>query len=217
MIIETFIDVIPFLLIFFTATFTFSLLFYITTSSDNLAQTFVDTYKLNFNDFSGILAKDWENGQFNAVFWVIFFIASIMNPIVLLNMLIAIMSDTYDRVQEDQVVADCKEMAGMMIQAEAMLFWRRRLGKRSYLQRCDYVRHLTSETSEWMGKIRAIKKSIARLNLKVKGSERKIYTIQNKLMIKIKELKGINENVSKKITDLEGVNNSNKSSSSFIY
>ncbi|OMJ65815.1 hypothetical protein SteCoe_37577 [Stentor coeruleus] len=217
MIIETFIDVIPFLLIFFTATFTFTLLFYITKSSDSLAQTFVDTYKLNFNDFSGILDENWERGNLSAIFWAIFFIASIINPIVLLNMLIAIMSDTYDRVQEDQVVADCKEMAVMMMQAEAMLFWRRGYGKRSYLQRCDYVRHLTSETTEWMGKIRAIKKSIARLNLKVRGNEKKIYTIQKKIMIKIKELKGINEHMSKKITDLEGVNNSNKSSNSFIY
>jgi hypothetical protein len=40
--------------------------------------------------------------------------------------------------------------------------------------------------------------------------------MQNKVLIKIKELKGINESISKKITDMEGTNNSNKSSSSFI-
>jgi sigma54-dependent transcription regulator len=176
----------------------------------------VNAYKLNFNDFSGFLSDNWSTQDLNAIFWVIFFISSIMNPIVLLNMLIAIMSDTYDRVQEDQVVADCKEMAGLIMQAEGMIFWRRKMSKKGYLQRCDYVRHLTSETTEWMGKIRAIKKSIARLNLKSRSNDRKINQMQNKVLIKIKELKGINESISKKITDMEGTNNSNKSSSSFI-
>jgi hypothetical protein len=148
MIIETFGDIVPFLLIFFTATFTFALLFFITTQSDSLAVTFVNAYKLNFNDFSGFLSDNWSTQDLNAIFWVIFFISSIMNPIVLLNMLIAIMSDTYDRVQEDQVVADCKEMAGLIMQAEGMIFWRRKMSKKGYLQRCDYVRHLTSETTE---------------------------------------------------------------------
>ncbi|OMJ79063.1 hypothetical protein SteCoe_21010 [Stentor coeruleus] len=216
MIIETFSDIVPFLLIFFTATFTFSLLFFITNQSDNLALTFVYTYKLNFNDFSGFLSDDWSTQNFNTMFWVIFFISSILNSIVLLNMLIAIMSDTYDRVQEDQVVADCKEMAGLIMQAEGMIFWRRKISKKGYLQRCDYVRHLTSETTEWMGKIRAIKKSITRLNLKSRSNDKKINQMQNKILIKIKELKGINESISKKITDMEGTTNSNKSSSSFI-
>lgn len=214
MIIETFTDIIPFLLIFFTATFTFALLFYITTGSASFAETFIFAYQLNFNEFSGFL-----DGYFyskSVIFWCIFFISSIMNPIILLNLLIAIMSDTYDRVQEDQVVADCKEMAGLIMQAEGMLFWRRKLSKQGYLQRCDYTKNLLTDSQEWMGKIRAIKKSISRLQVKVRNNDRKLEKMQSRVVFKIREMKGINEQISKRIGELEGSSGSNKSTSSFM-
>ena len=215
MIIETFLDIVPFLLIFFTATFTFALLFHIETGSSNFSDTFVLAYQLNFNEFSGFL-KDGYSTDYSAMFWFIFFISSIMNPIILLNLLIAIMSDTYDRVQEDQVVADCKEMAGLILQAEGMMFWKRKLRKKGHLQRCDYVRHLSSESTEWMGKIRAIKKSISRLQIKVRNNDKKLEKMQSKIVFKIKEMRIINEQMGKKIADLEGHELSDKSSSSFL-
>lgn len=215
MITETFIDIIPFLLIFFSSTFTFSLLFYIITKSDNFSETFVHTYQLNFNDFSGFMPGGYSE-SLSPIFWIVFFLSSIMNPIILLNMLIAIMSDTYDRVQDDQVVADCKEMAELIIQAEGMLFWKRNFNKKSFIQRCDYVRHLRTENAEWMGKIRAIKKSISRLQIKAKGNDRKLERMNGKINVKIKELKGINEQISKKVSDMEGTNTSVRSNGSFI-
>lgn len=214
MITETFLDIVPFLLIFFSSTFTFSLLFYIITKSENFSETFVYAYQLNFNDFSGFMPNGYSE-DLTEIFWIVFFLASIMNPIILLNMLIAIMSDTYDRVQDDQVVADCKEMAELIIQAEGMLFWKRTLNKKCFIQRCDYVRHLRSENTEWMGKIRAIKKSISRLQIKAKGNDRKLDRMNGKVNIKIKELKNINEQISKKLTEMEGTNTSVRSNGSF--
>jgi WD40 repeat protein len=215
MISETFLDIIPFLLIFFSSTVTFALLFYISTDSDHFSSTFVYSYQLNFNDFSGLMPSGYSE-NFSLTFWTIFFLASIMNPIILLNMLIAIMSDTYDRVQEDQIVADCKEMAGMIMQVESMMFWRRHLNKTSFIQRCDYVRDLRSGDNEWVGKIRAIKKSISRLQVKVKGNDRKLERMQGKIGMKIKEIKSINEQIAKKISELEGVNQGPGSVNSFV-
>ena len=215
MIIETFVDIVPFLLIFFTATLTFALLFFIATKSESFSETFVMAYQLNFNDFSGFLTDGYAEGL-SSIFWCVFFISSIMNPIILLNLLIAIMSDTYDRVQEDQVVADCKEMAGLIIQAEGMLFWRRKLVNQAYLQRCDYTRNLLNDSAEWMGKIRAIKKSITRLQVKSRNNDKKLDKMQSRVLFKIKEIKGINEQIAKRITEMEGTSSDNKSSSSFI-
>jgi len=40
----------------------------------------------------------------------------------MLNLLIAIMGDTYDRVQSNQTVADCKELAKIILETEALMF-----------------------------------------------------------------------------------------------
>lgn len=215
MITETFADIVPFLLIFFSSTITFALLFYVVEKSDNFSNTFVIAYRLNFNDFSGIMPNGYSD-DLSLTFWIIFFLASIMNPIILLNMLIAIMSDTYDRVQEDQVVADCKEMAGMIMQVESMMFWRRNFNRKSYIHRCDYVRDLRSGDNEWVGKIRAIKKSISRLQIKVKGNDRKLERMQGKVSMKIKEIRSINDQMAKTISELEGSGGSVRSANSFI-
>ena len=42
--------------------------------------------------------------------WVVFVCATLVNTIMMLNMLIAIMNDTYDRVQDGIEVADKVEL-----------------------------------------------------------------------------------------------------------
>eukprot|EP00358_Blepharisma_japonicum_P002235 CAMPEP_0202945372 /NCGR_PEP_ID=MMETSP1395-20130829/6386_1 /ASSEMBLY_ACC=CAM_ASM_000871 /TAXON_ID=5961 /ORGANISM="Blepharisma japonicum, Strain Stock R1072" /LENGTH=124 /DNA_ID=CAMNT_0049645321 /DNA_START=1173 /DNA_END=1544 /DNA_ORIENTATION=+ len=46
------------------------------------------------------------------------------------------MGETYGRVQEDMVVADIQSMVAMIIEYEAILFWRRNSGTPMHLQLC---------------------------------------------------------------------------------
>ena len=52
-------------------------------------------------------------------------IGSIFMPLVMLNLLIAIMSDTYERVSNSMIEADGKELNSLIIEQEKMLYWRR--------------------------------------------------------------------------------------------
>lgn len=76
-----------------------------------LKQEFIDVY------------AGFEPGEYLLNAWIIFIGKAILIPIVMLNMLIAIMQDTFDRVMMTQVAADYKEKAGLILDIEQMLFW----------------------------------------------------------------------------------------------
>ena len=48
--------------------------------------------------------------------WILFIISSCLMPLIMLNMLIAIMSDTYSRVMNDIVPSDYYELNKMIIE-----------------------------------------------------------------------------------------------------
>ena len=50
---------------------------------------------------------------------------SVINIIVLLNLLISLIGDIYDKVQENQMPNDALERLDMMRELEYMMFWNR--------------------------------------------------------------------------------------------
>ncbi len=63
-------------------------------------------FKLVFGDFMV--------ETYNPIQVFIFVLASLFGPLIMLNTVIAIMSDTYDRVKEDQTQRDLQELAGLV-------------------------------------------------------------------------------------------------------
>jgi len=49
---------------------------------------------------------------------MIFIIFSFFVPILLMNMIIAIMSDSYERVMANAIPADCRQLASMLVELE---------------------------------------------------------------------------------------------------
>ena len=75
-------------------------------------------------------------------------------PLIMLNMLIAIMSDTYERVTSCGVESDGKELNSLILEQESLMFWARDQGIVDYL-------HWAVETfgegeGKWAGRINAI-------------------------------------------------------------
>jgi hypothetical protein len=54
-------------------------------------------------------------------------------PLIMLNLLIAIMSDTYERVTTGMVEADGKELNALIIEQETTMFWNLNVDQRSHL------------------------------------------------------------------------------------
>lgn len=99
-------------------------------------------YRLMFGDFD--LQDDISNSG-----WILFVLSSCLMALVMLNMLIAIMSDTYARVMGDIVPSDYSELNSMILEQEYMLFWKRDSGTPKYLHFVEYLEN--TEAGEWEG------------------------------------------------------------------
>lgn len=61
---------------------------------------------------------DFVVDDYSAAHWILFIISSTLLPLIMLNMLIAIMSDTYGRVMGEVVPSDFFELAKMILELE---------------------------------------------------------------------------------------------------
>ena len=60
----------------------------------------IDSYRLAVGDFE--VAENFvDNSDFMWLFWLIFFIGTMMSLLIILNMVIAMMSETFTRVKSD--------------------------------------------------------------------------------------------------------------------
>ena len=73
------------------------------------------------------------------------------------------MGDTYGRVKEEKEIADLKELTQMVIEGEYLMFWKRKHGKRTYMQICA-VEEVTSESSTQIQRIGKLKKRLKGIN-----------------------------------------------------
>jgi hypothetical protein len=68
-----------------------------------------DTFKTSWQISYRLAYGDFEEEHDSVPERILFFFATIALPLIMLNLLIAIMGDIYDRVQENQIVEDIRE------------------------------------------------------------------------------------------------------------
>ena len=73
---------------------------------------FTDALKHNY----GLMYGDFSTDDYKTGGWILFIIASTLMTLIMLNMLIAIMSDTYARVMGEIVPSDYKELNNMILE-----------------------------------------------------------------------------------------------------
>lgn len=127
------------------------------------------TYRLTFSDFS---ISEFVAGQY--AFMVV---VTIILTLILFNMLVAIMTDSFEKVQETAVISESQELLRLITQAVAVKrLLRKRLcpgrmrkyllipksEKRSFLFVAEEagVDEAADDNSEWEGRIQVIKKTI---------------------------------------------------------
>lgn len=73
----------------------------------------------------------------------IFVIESFLMTIILLNLIIALMSDTYEEVMTNIVQLDGRQLNTIIIQCENFLFFNRNRGKPQFLFKCEYSQEVS--------------------------------------------------------------------------
>ena len=126
-------------------------------------------YRLDFGDFN--------LDNYSALDLAIFILAVLVVPLVFLNMLIAIMGDTFDRVKEESGRRDFQEIAGLIYRYEIIAYslckWRKLKSIWKYIFVSEDVKHSGEEAIDvWQGRIRGIKMEIEKV-LKKQEEERR--------------------------------------------
>lgn len=171
LIFEVVYDIFPFLTILFYSTIAFSLVFgRLLYENDTFFNYIKMSWEINVGGF--------DSSGYNGYMYIAFFLHTIVNPIILLNLLISIMGNTFNRVNSHLIVADGKELAGMILEGELIYFWKRNNKDRRYLHVCaeQNVHQNHDETTEILERIKK------KVTLMVKN--------QNKVLEKIDTLTG---------------------------
>ena len=111
LIIETTKDMIYFLIILMLGVTAIGHWFYVFAYKENtneitgeyFYEAFLTAYKFSFGDFTATynFLPNFENNQeYVIIMWLMWFLTTILITVILLNLLIAIMSDTYDKITE---------------------------------------------------------------------------------------------------------------------
>lgn len=136
-------------------------------------------YELNF----GVFLNDEE---FNLQY-LYFVLGSLLNIIVMLNLLIAILGDTFDKYQIIAPELDYIEKLGVIFEVESILSvwtWKKTQG---FMQICDFEEK-DNTSNEWEGKIRKIEVSIEKFSHEIKTRLDSIDQSQENLNAKLDKL-----------------------------
>ena len=102
----------------------------------------------------------WDTANFTTLEWTYFFIFTILIPLVFFNLLIAIVSDTFDRVWQNKGASDYKELASLILEVENLLIFKRKVKERGFLHVVRYKSAEFLAEDSWDGKINALKKDV---------------------------------------------------------
>ena len=123
MIEEVIKDIRGFLLILVYFVTAYCSVFGTTTNSD-----FSNTFKLSYD----LLLGDFSSSELNDTQWFVFVIGSILNLIIMLNLLISIISDSFDRIKVEQTESETRVRLGLVLEIENTMFWNRDKGEPTF-------------------------------------------------------------------------------------
>jgi hypothetical protein len=125
------------------------------------------SYRLSYGDF--------EEEHPNHPERIIFFIATLFLPLIMLNLLIAIMGEIHDRSLEKFTVSDQLERLELINEISHLIFWKPK-SVYKYIHVCKATQLSEMEDSDaWEGKIRALKSEL--------------YALEGRLTTKITDLR----------------------------
>lgn len=178
MIIEIMLDMKFFVSVLMIATVAFANAFYIlgrnsdpetgNLAGENFFDALIFSYKMGLGDFitDGFVTQDEE------LLWILFLLNSLIILIVLLNLVIAIMGDTFDRVQETQDNAMLKELTNMIRENEFLFSRKITFKKAKYIVVIEPEKAEGGGNVSWEGKLNQLKTFIE------ESSEKHIYHLK---------------------------------------
>ena len=108
LLVQTIVDMKAFTIVLAAALLGFTTTYGALNPSEQFSMSLKSQYRVMFGDF--------DTDDYDTVNWILFFIASVLMCLVMLNMLIAIMGDTYGKVMGEIVPSDYQELNNMILE-----------------------------------------------------------------------------------------------------
>jgi hypothetical protein len=135
------------------------------TESQNITflKSFAYTYLVSIGEY-GSFGESVDTFSFISL--AIFVLLSVVNTIIMMNLLISIISDTYDKVQLGIAEANLKQLGYMIIEIESLMYWKRGVEENKYMQKV-FPRFGSDVNRIWQGKVKEIENTMTNSELNV--------------------------------------------------
>ena len=196
-------DIKYFFLMFAYSTFTFGFLLMISRDQGlGFNSIWGESYDLNFGNY-----EDTNSGVY-FMQYIGYFGATVINVVLMLNLLISILGDSYERFQLEQAIVDIKEKARISMELQSMMFWTNKKSLLKCIRLCTSA-FQDEEEQDWEGRIRFMDKKLDRSIRELVESNKlaEIKATENSKSIETKipkALEGKFTSVEGKISSVEG-------------
>ena len=151
LISRSILDILPFITIFLYSTLCFGLIEGLLLKNDKdfkVSDIFVKSYYVNLTEF------DNKPESINWIF-ISFFFGTMINIYVILNLLISILGDSFEKFQLSASEIDLMEMTSVLYEIESIINCKRksRIDKGKYLAACDCF---NQNQKAWKGKLQLV-------------------------------------------------------------
>lgn len=145
-------QVYTFLIIMAYSVFSFGVLASVLAGERDIAMSWSSAFNLIMGNF--------DNSQYDSTQWTVFVFASVINVIVMLNLLISILGEAYGETRATLQENDLYLMLTIVLEYESMLFWRRDAGEKTALLLCQPASLASSETTSLDVKLLALQTKV---------------------------------------------------------
>ena len=182
-------EMYSFLIIMAYSVFAFGICSSVLVEDTSLTTSWTNAFRLVLGDF--------ESGNFSLVEWLVFMCAAIVNVIIMLNLLVSILGDAYEKTRISLHEHDLYMMLVPLLEYEYLSYWRRNEGQPTILTSCSRVQ-TSDQDSDWSGVVVDLKNTV----------RREMETGKEELGMRIeelgKEVKEMKEEMRRKMREVEG-------------
>ena len=139
--------------------------------------SFLEILKTSYD----VLLGEFEGAEYDNLQWVVFMLGSLLNLVIMLNLLISIISDSFDRINFEKKESDTRIRLKLIIEVENCLFWRRNKAEMAYLY---FVHEYGGEEpgeEEWESRVRKLHNDTEVVKHKVEENSREIKEVSEKV------------------------------------
>jgi hypothetical protein len=103
----------------------------------------------------------------------------LISVVVMLNLLISIIGDTFDSVKENFIATDCQEKCSLILEVEELIYLLRKVwaflkcksheesSEKMFLHVCKYIENSEANNTEWAGRVRVFKNQINSIGVSI--------------------------------------------------